>query len=1044
MNVKLFSERIRKNILLFSMFFIFIVSAQAQKTVTGVVTSGNLPLPGANVEAKGSSVTTSTDFDGKFTLNVPSGVTNLIISYIGYSTKEVTITDGVMKIELVEESNKLEEVVINVGYGTVKKSVSTGSISKVTAKDLEKVPNGSLETALQGRTSGVTIAMNSGQPGARSTVRIRGLTSLNGGNGPLYVVDGVVVDEGALGAINQSDIESIEVLKDAASAAIYGTRGAAGVVLITTKKGKDGKMIVNYNGFTGTSAPEKTLNLLNATQYGAIMNERYVNGGGQPSGLPYPNLSLLGRGTDWQKAIFNNNAQRYSHELSVSGGSEKSNYYLSFGTQRQEGIVLPEISQYEKKNIRLNSTHKIKDWLTIGQSVAYTHQKSLGIGNTNSEYGGPLSSAINLDPITPLVETDPVLANGTAYSNQYVIRDQNGNPYGISPIVGQEMTNPLAYTQTRLGQYNWSDDFIGNVYAELKPLKGFTFKTILGSKLSNWGSQGFTPLYYLSPTVNNLALNNISRTSNHGFDWNIENTLIYNNKIKEHTFSVLVGQGAYKKGFYSGMGVTHFGLQTNDYAQATFNVAVTQANQKGYGFDAIGSTISSLFARVTYDYKEKYIFTGIVRRDGSSSFGANHKYGNFPSVSVGWVLTKEDFWKQNNIVNDFKLRYGYGKVGNDNIAPFAYLGLIDGNRNYSFGTNGAVAPGNSPGRIDNPDLKWEETSQSDIGFDSRLFNDFTLTFDYYLKKTTGILSDPELPDYVGNELPPFINSASMENSGVEFELGYRKKINGLNLSVNASFATVKNEVTYINATQTFYTSTGFQSMGDITRTQVGQPYHSFYGLQTAGIFQNQAEINAYTNASGGLIQPNAVPGDFRWKDNNGDGTISADDKAFLGSPLPKMTFGFTINMDYKNFDLMVFAQGAAGNKIFQGLRRLDIPNANYTTEALNRWTGEGTSNTFPRLTSDDTNGNFSNMSDFYLDDGDYLRFKVVQLGYSLPTNVINKIGLQKVRLYVTAENLLTLTKYKGFDPEIGGDVFGVDRGYYPQARSFLFGTNIQF
>jgi TonB-linked SusC/RagA family outer membrane protein len=1044
MNVKLFSERIRKNILLFSMFFIFIVSAQAQKTVTGVVTSGNLPLPGANVEAKGSSVTTSTDFDGKFTLNVPSGVTNLIISYIGYATKEVTITDGVMKIELVEESNKLEEVVINVGYGTVKKSALTGAISKVTAKDLEKVPNGSVETTLQGRVAGVSIAMNSGQPGSRSTVRIRGITTLNGGNNPLWVVDGVVVDPAALGAINQSDIESMEVLKDAAAAAIYGARSATGVVLITTKKGKSGKLSVSYNGFTGVSAPERTLTLLNATQYGALMNERYVNGGGQPSGLPYPNLSVLGKGTDWQKAIFSNNAQRYSHEVSVSGGNEVSSYYLSFGTQRQEGIVMPEISQYEKKNIRLNSTHKIREWFTVGQTASYTHQKTVGIGNTNSEYGGPLSSALNLDPITPLVETDPVLANGTAYSNPYVIRDQNGSPYGISPIVGQEMTNPLAYAKTRYGQYNWSDDFIGNVYAELKPIKDLKFRTTLGAKLSFWGGQGFTPLYYLSPTVNNTSLNNISRIKNNGLDWNIENTLIYDKKIDNHTFSLLLGQGAYRQNFYNATSATHFGLQTNNYADATFNSPVTLANQKGYNFDAIGKTTSSLFARLTYDYKEKYLFSGLVRRDGSSQFGSNHKYGNFPSLSAGWVLTKEDFWKKNDILNDFKVRAGYGVTGNDNINAFAYLGVIDGSRNYSFGTNGSVAPGFSPGRIDNPDLKWEETTQVDIGFDARLFRDFNLTFDWYKKKTNGILRDPALPGYVGNELPPYQNLASMENSGLEFELAYKKKINGFNLSLNANLALLKNEVTYITNEVNNYSSVGFQSMGNIDRTQVGQPINSFYGYQTAGIFQNQAEVNAYTNASGGLIQPNAVPGDFRWRDNNGDGTITADDKAFLGSPLPTATFGFTINMDYKNFDLMIFAQGAAGNKIFQGLRRLDVANANYSTEALSRWTGEGTSNSFPRLTTDDANGNFTNMSDFYLEDGDYLRFKVVQVGYSLPSKAVNTIGFEKIRLYVTGENLMTLTKYTGFDPEIGGDVFGLDRGYYPQARAFLFGANLQF
>lgn len=1045
MNLKLFSERFRRNVFLMSVFFVFIVSAQAQKTVNGTVNSGGLPLPGANVAAKGASVETSTDIDGKFTLKVPESVTKLVVSFVGYATKEVTITQGNMIIELTEESNALEEVVVNVGYGTQKKSVVTGAISKVTAKDLEKVPNGRIEQALQGRTSGVTIAMNAGQPGSTSTVRVRGITTLNGGNNPIWVVDGIIVDNGAIGAINQSDIESIEVLKDAASSAIYGARSAAGVILVTTKKGKSGKITVNYNGFTGVSSPERTLSLLNATQYGAIMNERYINGGGTGN-VPYPNLGALGKGTDWQKAIFSNNSTRSLHEINMSGGGDVSNFFMSFGMQNQDGIVLPEISNYVKKNFRLNSNHKIRDWFTVGQTIGYTHQKTVGIGNTNSEYGGPLSSAINLDPITPIVETDPVLANGPLYTNPYIIRDGNGNPYGISPVVGQEMTNPIAYSKTRRGQYNWSDDFIGNVFAEFKPMKGLKIKSTLGGKLSFWGGEGFTPLYYLSSTVNNVTQNNISRIENKALSWTFENTISYDKTINDHSFSVLLGQGAYKDNqFFTVTSATHFGLSTNNYQDASFNDdTVILENKRGYAYNVPAKTTTSLFTRVTYDFKEKYLFTGLLRRDGSSRFGENNKYGVFPSFSAGWVPSKENFWKENNIVNSFKLKAGYGVTGNDSFEDFAYLALIRGERNYTFGSDGVLVPGSSPGRIANPDLKWEETIQTNIGFDARLFNDFNLTMEWFKKKTTGILRENPIPGYVGAEAPPFANIADMNNSGIEFELGYKKRINDFNISANANFATIKNEVTYLGNNITHFSGAGFQSMPGITRTQVGHGYNEFYGYQTAGIFQNQEEINAYTNASGGLIQPNAVPGDFRWKDTNGDGTITDEDKTFLGSPLPKFTFGFTVNLDYKNFDLMIFAQGAGGNKIFQGLRRLDVANANYQTEVLSRWTGEGSSNTYPRLTTNDTNGNFTNMSDFYLEDGDYLRFKVVQLGYTLPTAIVNKVGFQKARLYVTAENLFTLTKYTGYDPEIGGDVMGLDRGYYPQARSILFGANLQF
>jgi len=1043
MNLKLFSEKFKNSIFLFLMLFITSLSAQAQKQVSGTVTSGGFPLPGANVVAKGTNAGVSTDIDGKYSLKVPSSATTLVVSFLGYATKEVQISGDVVNVTLEEQKNTIEEVVINVGYGTQKKSVITGAISKVSAKDLEKVPNGRIEQALQGRTAGVTIAMNAGQPGAGSTVRVRGLTTLNDNN-PLWIVDGVAVDPGALGAINQSDIESMEVLKDA-SAAIYGTRAAAGVILITTKKGRAGKMTVSYNGFTGVSSPERTLKLLNATQYGAIMNERFANGGGAGS-LPYPNLSGLGKGTDWQKAIFNGDAKRFLHELSVSGGNDVSNFYMSFGMQDQQGIVMSEISNYTKKNIRLNSNHKVKDWLTIGQTIGFTNQKTVGIGNTNSEFGGPLASAINLDPTTPLVETDPILANGPLYSSPYVIRDENGNPYGISSVVGQEMTNPLAYAKTRLGQYNWSNDLIGNVFAEIKLPKGFKFKTAMGAKLAFWGGEGFTPLYYLSATVNNTTLNNISRIENKAFNWNVENTLLYENKINNHDFSVLLGQGAYRDNqFFTTTSVTHFGLATNNYQVASFNSPVTLANQRGYAYDTPAHNLTSLFGRLTYNFKEKYLFTGLVRRDGSSGFGENKKYGIFPSVSMGWVPSKEGFWKENNIVNTLKLRAGYGVTGNDRYGEFAFLALIEGGRNYSFGNSGVVTQGYSPGRIANKDLQWEETIQTNIGLDAKILNDFNLTLEWYKKETSGILLSPEIPGYVGAEAPPFQNVADMSNTGIEVELGYKKRINEFNLSANANFATVKNEVGYLGNNVDHFSQDGFQSMQDaITRTQVGHPYKSFYGYQTAGIFQNQAEIDAYTNGSGGLIQPNAVPGDFRWKDNNGDGTITDDDKAFLGTSLPKMTFGLTLNMDYKGFDLMIFTQGAAGNKIFQGLRRLDIGTANYQTSVLDRWTGDGTSNTYPRISSSDNNGNFTKMSDFYLQDGDYLRLKVVQFGYTLPLSTVGKVGIQKVRLYVTGENLLTLTKYTGYDPEIGGGTFGIDRGYYPQARTLMFGANLQF
>lgn len=1014
--------------------------------IRGKVIDGNsnVPISGVSIKVKNSTKGTTTNATGEYQINAtPNDI--LIFSFIGYKPLEKAVGNTTLvNVKLEEDIKDLNEVVV-IGYGTQKKSVVTGAISSVKAKDLENVPSGRIETALQGRVSGVTIAANAGQPGSASTVRVRGLTTFDtyGGNNPLWVIDGVIIDNGGIGFINQSDIESIEVLKDAASLAIYGARAASGVILVSTKRGKSGKLSVNYTGFVGSSEPAKQLKLLNASEYGLIMNEKSVAAGGS---VLFPNPSSLGTGTDWQAAIFNNSAKRSNHELSISGGNDVSSFFLSVGTQSQEGIVLKDISSYRRDNIRLNSNHKLSKYISIGQTLAYSHQKTVGLGNTNSEFGGPLSSAINLDPITPLVVTDPTAAASTIYTTNPVLRDSEGRPYGISSIVGQEMTNPIAYQQVRLGNFDSSDDFVGNAFLEVTPVSNLKFKSTIGAKLSYWGGDFFTPKYYLSATTSAIK-NTFSRGTNNGLGWNVENTVMYNKKVSNHNIGVLLGQGLYIDNITTGTSITYSDLPVNTYPDASFNFSLPAAQRTGSAYTGTEHRVTSLFGRLTYDFNEKYLFTGIIRRDGSSRFGGNNKYGIFPSFSAGWVVSNENFWKENGIVKTLKIRSGYGVTGNDAILNFGYLSTIVGGRNYTYGTGGVdIITGFSPSAPSNPDLKWEETAQTNIGIDATLLNNLTLTLEVYRKKTSGILQTITLPGYVGATSSPVGNVADMENKGIELELGYRKRFGDFNFSANGNVSYLKNEVTYLGNGISFITSgaAGFQSMGSITRTQVGQPYNSFFGFQTAGIFQNAAEVSAYKNAEGNVIQPNAKPGDFRWVDTDGNGTINDDDKKFLGSGLPKYTIGLTVNMDYKGFDCMIFAQASGGNKVFQGLRRLDILNANYQTEVLNRWTGEGTSNSYPRLTNNDTNGNFGKPSDFYLEDGDFVRFKIIQLGYTLPSSITNKIGAQKLRLFLTAENLLTITKYTGYDPEIGGNVFGIDRGYYPQARSIQFGLNLKF
>lgn len=1030
----------RAKIYLCFALMLFAGMAWAQvSTISGKITDSESgePLPGVNVIIKNTMQGTVTDIDGNYTIQA-SPEDMLVFSFIGYLSEEVPVgAQTTINFSLMPNIETLSELVV-VGYGVQKKSVVTGAISSIKASDLETLPLNSVSQTLQGRVSGLTIASNSGQPGEGATIRVRGITTLNN-NDPLWVVDGVVVDNGGIGYLNQSDIASIEVLKDAASQAIYGTRAAAGVILITTKSGQPGKLRVNYNGYYGTSAPARKLDLLNATEYATLRNEAAVADG---KSIIYADPATLGKGTDWQDQIFNNDARRQNHELSLSGGNDISTFYLSFGYLDQEGIVASDISNYERYNFRLNSTHKIAKWLTVGENIGYAHNKSIGLGNTNSEFGGPLSSAINLDPITPVVVTDPAVAAGSPYADNPVFRDAMGRPYGISSAVGQEMSNPLAYMKTRDGNYGWGDNIVGNMFAEAKPIEGLVLRSTVGFKLAYWGDKSFTPIYYLAATQKN-DVTRYFNSVNRRFDWNVENTISYSTTIEDHNFTILLGQGAYQDNFSNGINVTKSGLPVGSFDDASMNYNIPSDDRDGNGYENAPHNVSSLFARLNYDFDEKYLLTAVVRRDGSSRFGSNNKYGFFPSGSVGWVVSREGFWPSNNVVNFLKVRGGYGVVGNDNINDFMYLATISGGRDYTIGTGNASSPGYSPNAPSNPDLRWEETSQLNIGFEATILRDLTLTVDWYKKETTGILRRDPMPWHGGYINDPFANIGDMENKGVELELGYNKRIGDLEFSLTGNVSYLENKVTNLGDVE-YYNTSSFQNMGNMARMAVGKPIDSFFGYSRLGVFQTQEDIQNHQNSEGQIIQPDAKPGDFIWADLNDDGQINDEDRTFLGSPIPDWSYGINLTASYKGFDLLVFGQGAAGNQIFQGLRRLDITNANWQTKALGRWTGAGTSNDFPRLSNDDKNENFKKASDFYIEDGDYFRIKVVQLGYSLPQSIIEKAGLSKARIYLMGENLFTFTQYSGYDPEIGGGSFGIDRGIYPQARSFMIGANLTF
>jgi TonB-linked SusC/RagA family outer membrane protein len=1028
-----------KSILILMVSLIAAVQTFAQ--ISGKITDASgEPLPGVTIIVQGTTLGATTDLNGAYKLAAKEGV--LHVTYTGFATQDVPINGrSIIDLTMVEESTSLNDVVV-IGYGTQKKSVVTGAIASIQSNDLKNAPIVRLEDALKGRASGVSVATSSGQPGASSTVIIRGITSINN-SVPLYVVDGVPINENGIDFLNQSDIESIEILKDAASAAIYGTKAASGVIIVTTKKGKAGGLRVNYNTFFGTQAAAHKLNLLNASDYATLRNEAAAAANNP---IPFPNIASLGQGTDWQSTIFNDNALLQNHDLSFSSGNDKSTYYASFGYFKQEGIVATDISNYNRFTARLNSDHQVKRWLRFGQTFSYAHIKSKGSFDPNGSYGGPLSSAINLDPISTVIVTDPdVLALDPNYANNAsrLLRDENGNVYGLPAAGFQEMSNPLAYIQTQLGNYGWSDAATGNAYLEIEPIKNLKLRSTIGAKLSFWGNESFSPIFFLSPTLNTTNTN-YNRVLNRGLDWIWTNTAAYTFDVRQHNFSILLGtEGQDRSARSIGGGFSN--LPVNNFESASLNYALATEDRIAYGYENQPYRLSSIFSRLNYNYAGKYLLTAIVRRDGSSHFGSNNIYGTFPSVSIGWLPHMERFWPENNVVNTLKLRAGYGVNGNDNLAPFQYVSTIGGIGAYVFGQD-QIITGYGPSAPANPDLQWEQTSQIDLGFDAIVFKDFNLTFDVFKKKTTGMLMQTKQPYYTGASADPWGNVATMENKGLEVDLGYRKQISQVNLSVKTNVSYVKNEITDMGATDFLVNATFQSSAYEISRKMVGMPVNAFFGFVTDGVFQNQADISRHNNDDGFPLQPDAVPGDFRFVDVNDDGVINSLDRTYLGDPTPHWSYGLSVGAIWKAFDLNIFGQGVAGNKIFQGLRRLDIPSANYTDKALGRWTGEGTSTDFARLVEGDPNGNFSRPSNYYLENGAYFRIKTINLGFTLPKRLLQRADVENLRIYVSGNNLVTITKYTGFDPEIGGSAgtYGIDRGVYPQARSLMAGLNLTF
>ncbi|MCH5222739.1 MAG: TonB-dependent receptor [Muribaculaceae bacterium] len=1034
-------------------------------TVSGTVVSeqDKEPLIGATVMVKGTTMGTATDIDGKFSVQTANGKT-LVFSYVGYESYEMKVSgpQSNLIITLKESSQLLDDVVV-VGYGTQKKSVVTAAISKVDDSTLAQTAPVRVDDALKGLTSGVTVTSATGQPGAAAQVRIRGIGTINNSD-PLYIVDGMPI-EGGIDYLNPADIKSIEVLKDAASGAVYGARAANGVILVTTKAGENGRAKVTYDFTYGWQRRSKKIHMMNATEYAVMKNEGYLNMG---QAAPYADPYSLGEGYDWQDAIFYNEAPLQSHQATVSGATEKVNYFVSLGYYDQKGIIGGQYGQsdYNRLTMRSNLNMTVFDesakrsWLnklTIQTNISYARIHSKGLGAENGYYGGAITNALGMSPLlAPVLYGADAQAQLDYYANtpNYIPRyTADGGLYTIPEAWGggyQELTNPLYAFSFPAGK-NWSHKFVANFIGELQIWDQIRYRISYGADLSFWGSESHSEARY----ENNLHSTTVDQASassswNRGYVWQIENLLTYDKNFGENHINVVLGQSAKQStGYYLGASANmlyNYDKPYVDVAQAQAGTGDNGQNRNGWGGpNNAWPKLLSYFGRVSYDYGSRYMAQFTIRRDGSSRFGSNNKWATFPSVSLGWNLTNEPFLeKRPEWWSNTKVRFSWGKNGNESIGDYRYTVTASGNNNYYFGPEGSGQwYGSKANGLANPDLRWEESKQTDVGLDlAFLNNSLQFTVDYYYKKTDGMLMEMMIPTYVG-ESKPLGNVGTMENRGVEMELRWLRRFGEWNISLGGNLTWQKNKLIDLGNADGWMALASNSTAGTISRAMNGEEFPYFYGFKTGGVIQNQAQADAY-NSQYGLTPSDqfyAVPGDLIYLDSNNDGTITFDDRTKIGKGMPTWTYGFNLGIEWKGIQLTAYFQGVWGNKIYDASLRGDTPAKNMPAWMLNRWTGEGTSNYLPRfLISDPRNWQ---SSDIYLSDGAYCRLRNLTVSYTFPSNLIRKVGFQNFRVFVSAENLFTITKYHGFDPEVGsGTGIGIDYGVYPQARIFNVGFNI--
>ncbi|WP_337650057.1 TonB-dependent receptor [Phocaeicola plebeius] len=1016
---------------------------QNKKSVSGkVVDTNNEPIIGAAIVEKGTTNGTITDFDGNFILNVTNGA-QLEVSYVGFQSQVIKAVYGKnLDVILKEDAEMLDEVVV-VGYGTLKKKLVTGATVQVKGEDLAKLNTTTAASAMQSNTPGVQITQNSGLPGSGYKINIRGIGTM-GNSSPLVIIDGII--GGDLNSLSTSDIESIDVLKDAASAAIYGARAANGVILVTTKSGKEGKTSVSYDGYVGIQNPGKSLDVLNAYDYIDYINEATDNSGlprlDLENSIPMYNELMSGtwKGTNWLKEYENKNAFTQNHAFNLTSGNSRSLFSMGLTYTTQEAVYgSPSPMKYERYTWRINSDHVVykkndRDIIKVGQRLIYT---AVNKQNSSMAIGGRLGNDIrNMNFMMPVM---PVYDNEGNFSTPIPLESTTGNPIASSFYKNSNNKNS-------------NRSLNGNIYLEISPIKNLRLKSSFNLYINDSSYRNFVPVYTVSTTdYNPEAKVSQSKNNNMAFQW--ENTLSYDLKLKgNHTFNFIFGQSIEKAGLGDGIDGTNINpiYDGFDYAYLSNCKSTVIGKTVLTGAPNVRSQLASFFGRINYNYYEKYLLTLVMRADGSSNFARGNRWGYFPSISAGWVITNENFMESTRGWLDFlKLRASWGQNGNQAISNFQYLAsyAVGGLRDYTFGIDKTSwETGTYANIMPNKDVTWETSEQINIGVDARVLDGrMSIVLDWYNKTTKDWLVQAPILSSFGAGAP-YINGGAIQNRGLEISLGWNDQIGEFHYGANLNTSFNKNKITRIDNSEGVILGANqlFAPSGsEIYRAEVGKPIGYFYGYKTAGVFQNQQQIDNYKGAK----LEGTEPGDVIFVDTNNDQAINDEDKTMIGNPNPDMTMGFSLNLGYKGFDFSLTAYGAFGHQVAACLRDPALPLYNQTQEFYNnRWHGEGTSNRYPRMTYG-LSSNWLNFSDIYIEDADYLKIQNITIGYDFK-RLIPNLPLQQARLFVTGQNLFTITKYFGADPEVGfaGDSWakGVDVGFYSAPKSLLLGVNLKF